>query len=125
MAAEYRDGASCLRQRGRNLPADASPASGDERMQGMRQSGHAQPPANKFTTSELCVYFRLQAFATNQRPMERKASVVLDRRDAGGSVRVTHGGRVSWQRLRKASRGTERAILARPGISLDRFTSRK
>src|ERR1035438_6607092 len=48
MAAEHRDGCSGLRQHGCNLAANAPPASGDERMQGMRQSGHAQPPPKEF-----------------------------------------------------------------------------
>ena len=44
IAAEHGDRRAGLHQRGRDRAADASPAAGDERMRGMRQSGHAQPP---------------------------------------------------------------------------------
>ena len=47
IAAEHGDGRAGLRQRRGDRPADASPASGDERMRGTRQSGHARASPNE------------------------------------------------------------------------------
>jgi hypothetical protein len=51
MAAEHSDGRAGARQRGRDLAADAPSPAGDERMRGMRQSGHALISPNEFIKS--------------------------------------------------------------------------
>ena len=55
VAAEHRDGRSGLRERGRDRAADASPAPGDERMGGTRQSGHARASRNEFDSREAYI----------------------------------------------------------------------
>jgi hypothetical protein len=57
MTAEHGDGCARSFQDRRNLPADASTATSDERMRGMRQSDQAQPPSNAF--SAYILYFKL------------------------------------------------------------------
>ena len=63
IAAEHGDRRSGLHQGGSDRAADASPAPGDERMRGTRQSGHALASLNDRPSQG--VYFRLQAFARN------------------------------------------------------------
>jgi hypothetical protein len=73
MTAEHGDGCARSFQDRRNLPADASTATSDERMRGMRQFDQAQPPSNAF--SAYILYFKLL-----QQITRKQAEALLDSR---------------------------------------------
>jgi hypothetical protein len=49
MAAQYRDRGARAHELSGDFTTDAAAAAGDQRMGGMRQSGHAQAPRCRFT----------------------------------------------------------------------------
>ena len=64
IAAEHGHRRPCARQRESGFAADASSAPCDERMRGMRQSGHQRSPRMS-SRRAFRIYFKLQAFARN------------------------------------------------------------
>src|SRR6202035_1679632 len=99
VAADHRDGRARLRERRGNGTADAPPATGDQRMRGTRQSGHAQAFPSEFIDWRVCVYFRLQAFARNG----ARASLALSIKYRFSSVDVLLASEKVRQESRRAS----------------------
>jgi hypothetical protein len=77
IAAEDGNGCSCLQKPCRDRPSDPASASGDERMQGMRRSGHAQASPDEFITQRLAYildFKLLQEHALGQRVFAGQAA---------------------------------------------------
>jgi quercetin dioxygenase-like cupin family protein len=89
IAAKHRDRCSGARQRGRDLAADASPASGDERMRGTRQSGHARASPNEVINARLAYILDFKLLQEISSLSVQRGLSLLDRRSAAGSVVLT------------------------------------